>query len=769
MKDQIGRKALRDSDGNRRLFQLLIAVFATLFVAWLSISSCQATFINSDEAYVAQVLSGCFTEKPMKWAPFLSPVLSYGFSVLYRFLPGIAWYAWTQRLLMIVGVALIDGCAIDRVAGCFGPKRLAVGGLICLGINTLLCWALTRMSVYNTVAIGGSAVVCLMARHGFEGDRFWWRGVPALLIFSACIGFLPLLGIGLFCLLLLSAMRWRAAHVQLYAQSKAVARRTVAFVLLVVVLFTANISAFFIMHGRMGGEKYDEWESLRRAYARNTTVPYGAYADKYGEAGWSKGFRLLTAGHYFMDERFNAEALGRVLKNREAVNEAAALLGPAEAANGYVDTDMPVEGLALIAHGLLLLCLVLSAAKKRRRLIIPSAYLLILDLIWLLLRQRWSLAFPEAFACMAPWIFLMADAAMDGIGPVLPMAEIVAQLKRASWKYRSAMLLALAGCIVIVAGCLDLKQGAEQTLTANRVNAVFEKDRAFEECIRDYAREHRDRLVVYHWSNNTTFDPFQTVGKGELYNLFCDNLVGAYSSPYRTQLRLNGLKKPLRSSDFARDDVRFVTDNQVVAERLLEILSEEYGLNACVVEEKTESGILFARYLKDYDPQKPMNEADLPALAMVCDDSKTGSKIVRYAPQQCQSERADGKVRLVRENAFTVHYHIRNGAEASDRITEALLNKKTSILTCRELDFTKPGYAFTGWRMYWPQAKAWYVTDAEGKGKWVRELSEGDQYVQLKDGDVLRNTIPEGDELHLYAQWEKKSQGLISADTLYPD
>lgn len=37
-----------------------------------------------------------------------------------------------------------------------------------------------------------------------------------------------------------------------------------------------------------------------------------------------------------------------MLKNREAVNEAAARLGPTEAANGSENTDMPVKGLAQV-------------------------------------------------------------------------------------------------------------------------------------------------------------------------------------------------------------------------------------------------------------------------------------------------------------------------------------------------------------------------------------------------------------------------------------
>ena len=194
MKDRYERKALRDSGGEKRSLQMLTAIVITLFIACLSISFCQATFVNSDEAYIAQALTGCYTEKPMNWAPFISPVLSYGFGLLYGLLPGIAWYAWTQRLLMIASIAIINGCVLDRIARSFKGNGLAVGGLICLGTDILLCWALTRMSVYYTVAIGGSAAICLFAGRGFQGDRFWRRGAPVLLIFSMCIGFFAVAG-----------------------------------------------------------------------------------------------------------------------------------------------------------------------------------------------------------------------------------------------------------------------------------------------------------------------------------------------------------------------------------------------------------------------------------------------------------------------------------------------------------------------------------------------------------------------------------------------
>ena len=101
-----------------------------------------------------------------------------------------------------------------------------------------------------------------------------------------------------------------------------------------------------------------------------------------------------------MDDRFTATALGQVLKNREAVNRTATLLGPVEAANGSTNTDAPIKGLALIAHGFLSLNLVLSEKKRRRGLIIPSIYLLMLDLMWLSLGSKWSLAFPEVLNCI---------------------------------------------------------------------------------------------------------------------------------------------------------------------------------------------------------------------------------------------------------------------------------------------------------------------------------------------------------------------------------
>ena len=75
------------------------------------------------------------------------------------------------------------------------------------------------------------------------------------------------------------------------------ARRTVAFVVLIIVLFTANISAFFVVHRQMCGKEYDEWEALRRAYVRNTSIPYPDNRDVYSAVNWTNEFHFLPGGH----------------------------------------------------------------------------------------------------------------------------------------------------------------------------------------------------------------------------------------------------------------------------------------------------------------------------------------------------------------------------------------------------------------------------------------------------------------------------------------
>ena len=204
MKDEAVRRKRERRDINIHRICLLAAMALTLAVAIVSVRSCHTTFTTSDEAYVAQALAGFFTDRPMVWVPFLSPVLTRVLYVLYRFIPGVAWYAWLQRLLMLVCATVIHVCVLRQTTRYFGKKGLLAGGLVCLGLSGLYAWAFTRMSSYYTVGLCGVAM-CLLVVEGFDRESFLRRWLLALVLFFFGVGLLPHMGIGLLCALLLAA------------------------------------------------------------------------------------------------------------------------------------------------------------------------------------------------------------------------------------------------------------------------------------------------------------------------------------------------------------------------------------------------------------------------------------------------------------------------------------------------------------------------------------------------------------------------------------
>ena len=104
--------------------------------------------------------------------------------------------------------------------------------------------------------------------------------------------------------------------------------------------------------------------------------------------------------------------------------------------------------------------------------------------------------------------------------------------------------------------------------------------------------------------------------------------------------------------------------------------------------------------------------------------------------------------------SFMVYYHKDNEAEASRSTTEIRFGVRTATLTTRYLGFDSPKMRFLGWRAYRPDRDCWRVYDADGVVSWSRTLPEGGRYCLYEDGISLKEFLPAGYEVHLYAQWE---------------
>ena len=732
----------------------------TLAVAVVSVKSCHTTFTTSDEAYAARALAGFFTDRPMVWVPFLSPVLTRVLYVLYRFIPGIAWYAWLERLLMLVSATVVNACVLRQTARAFGKKGMAAGAVASLCLSGLYAWAFTRMSSYYTVGLCGVAM-CLLILEGFDRERFLQRWLLAFALFFFGVGLLPHLGLGLLCALLLAL----ACHL-LGAPAKPGRRRrrqivrSASLVVAATVVLAGTLVFDNIERNRLCDPRYDDWDALRNQYLTDGLISYDQYPEQYSAAGWSKDYRGMVLGHYFMDKRFSAQKLSKVLSNGAPAYRGAPLSGPVELFSGTKDSADALKGLAILGHGLLLLCVSLCvlAGGKKGKVLALTIYVLALDAAWLLLRRQWGLDFYRLFVLASPCLFLMISDVADSACRLIAARRDDGEGPAEGWKrLRGIVLLAVIGAVAAVFGFAGYSFGADNLLSKEKVAVNYELDREREDAIWEYASDHPNQKVIYHWSVLTTADPFRTAKCGTLVNLFCDDRMGLYTYCYNEQLRLNGRTKPLQSVSMSRDDVVFLSGSREIGQRLLSYLNAKYRVKAGVVELELESSLPVISYEKECDVDQVFYNAESAVCIMACQDRKIGV----YVPAASVLEGEDpAKLRWLREGAYTVYYHLDETAEASDAVTRIVFGKVASILTAKELGFSKPGKKFAGWRVYWANLGCWRVVDPEGEKVWMKEPGEDETYVVYKDGLPLKNTVPAGDEVHLYAQWKnvKKSK-----------
>ena len=105
------------------------------------------------------------------------------------------------------------------------------------------------------------------------------------------------------------------------------------------------------------------------------------------------------------------------------------------------------------------------------------------------------------------------------------------------------------------------------------------------------------------------------------------------------------------------------------------------------------------------------------------------------------------------KNKFIVYYHIDEDEEPSDQITEVEYGVNTAILSINQLNFSKPGYSFTGWKAYRTVDNSWRVISPDNKSNWNRVVPfEWNFYIYPSDALIAKTTSP-GTEVHLYACW----------------
>ena len=131
---------------------------------------------------------------------------------------------------------------------------------------------------------------------------------------------------------------------------------------------------------------------------------------------------------------------------------------------------------------------------------------------------------------------------------------------------------------------------------------------------------------------------------------------------------------------------------------------------------------------------------------------KNGTTVAKTAPEGVVHLYAQWK-----NNEYTIKYHPDDSNATSNKTTLVQYGVSTKIMTLAELNFSKAGKDFVGWRAYRDYDKKWYLKDSNGKSSWQSlndgNLPAGYSYSLYKDGISVSKTAPRG-VVHLYAQWK---------------
>ena len=194
-----------------------------------------------------------------------------------------------------------------------------------------------------------------------------------------------------------------------------------------------------------------------------------------------------------------------------------------------------------------------------------------------------------------------------------------------------------------------------------------------------------------------------------------------------------------------------ISDSEDNARALLRFLSDTWDIRACVVEEGLDGGLFVARFQADYDVDGAEPGENAPIQVLMYDEE--GVKAYNPIPVTPDSDSAPS-VGWLAEDSFAVYYHEFDHSKASPMVTRIPFGVETATLTYEQLGFFKPGRLFLGWRAYREKSQCWLTRDAEDNSFWEWSLSSDREYKLYTNRVKLKEIVPGGETVHLYAQWE---------------
>lgn len=536
--------------------RIVISAIVSFFIIAVVFIWLHPVFMTIDDARLRYVYAGYATGEPE--SSFLFSYFPYSFLVskLYTAMPGIPWYAFCQFFLIGLSTVMI-GKTIYKIA--FRKKlRLGIAVSVHLFVYMSFCMISTVLMHFEITGImcGSAAVVMLCGYSGKEDTRR--QKAFDLVLCSFCL----FASIGIqyntfyaSCCFVLVALAYQLFR----AISEKEIKRFLLFAISVT-LIVGTVFGLTLMCERKAKDT-PEWKtyySYNRSRVSFWDYPHITYSEDpqlFESIGWTENFYQLTDSMYFMDKRFNKEAIEQ-FTNRVAwidIGENYNTSTNIRSTLGDLWSNNRIVRLQITEILIALTITIASLLKKNKR------------------KQSWQPAL-AALLCELGTVFLIFFLAGRGRLPlrawlacVIPCSSILAVLLLSAWnsdalriskcKKRILGVSFLTVLAIWFGSILYIFYGIKVEDWGYRADCnhnVLDMER--------YAIEHPDNVYVYDLFGAQNYNVFKEYksGNGKPTNAFVWGSSYIYTPTYYKQLALNG-RSELLSEDLYDDNVYFIT------------------------------------------------------------------------------------------------------------------------------------------------------------------------------------------------------------------
>lgn len=301
-------------------WQLVVSIVLAVLCIGVSYLTHGIYWDTSDDPGVINVISGKYSGTPTFSFPFLNAFLGHFFAALYSVTTLIPWYSIFHLIIKFVSLVVIFWLTLLVL----NKKQIRwfVPVLSCVFLFlSVWLYPTVYMSFTTTATVSGCAATALLfIAHNYSDSK--WRYVQyALSALLMIISFMVRYQCGLvaFCFwaLMMAYITVKAFQTEKRRGVKRGFKLVVTFALILAIGVVQN-SASFSMKENYEPDGYLEYNSYRSKYIDYTTASFDTSAEFYEEIGWDEDLYRVSKSWYFLDSRFNLEALKAI--NEETVS-----------------------------------------------------------------------------------------------------------------------------------------------------------------------------------------------------------------------------------------------------------------------------------------------------------------------------------------------------------------------------------------------------------------------------------------------------------------